>query len=375
MKKVRKYDIYLSPPHQSGQELKYFEEVLASNWLAPGGHFVGQFEENLASLANRRHCVALNSGTASIHLALKALGVSKGDYVICQTFGFVAMSNPIAYLDAVPVFVDSERSTWNMDPDLLEKAILDLAKSGIRPKAIIYAHIYGNPARAKDLISVASRYEIPLIEDAAEALGSEVDNAFTGKFGEISIFSFNGNKVITTSGGGALLTDDAVIAEKVEHLASQARDTESQFSHSEIGYNYQMSNLCASLGLAQFSCLHEWIDTKRRIFNDYKDFLNRFDKFESVVERTGYYSNRWLSVFLAPDAKERVRILTTLENSAIEARRFWKPLHLLQIYKYQKAYISGIAEELFDKGICLPSGVGLTQKEITLIKELIAPKY
>lgn len=374
MKKVKKYDIYLSPPHQCGQELKYFEEVLASNWLAPGGNFVGQFEENLAALTSRRHCVALNSGTASIHLALKALGVTKGDYVICQTFGFVAMSNPIAYLGAVPVFVDSERTTWNMDPDLLEKAILDLGKSGIRPKAIIYAHIYGNPAKAKDLISVASRYEIPLVEDAAEALGSKVDHAFTGKFGEVSIFSFNGNKVITTSGGGALLTDDTVIAKKVEHLASQARDTESQFSHSEIGYNYQMSNLCASLGLAQFSCLREWVATKQRIFNDYKDFLNRFDHYESVVEQTGYDSNRWLSVFLAPDAKERVRILTALEKSAIEARRFWKPLHLLQIYECQKAYISGIAEELFDLGICLPSGVGLTQIEITLIKEIIAPK-
>lgn len=373
MKEKKKYDIYLSPPHQSGLELRYLEEVLASNWLAPGGDFVSRFGESLATLTNRRHCVALNSGTASIHMALKALGVAEGDYVICQAFGFVAMSNPIAYLGAVPVFVDSEKTTWNMDPDLLEKAILDLGKSGIKPKAIIYAHIYGNPARVTDLLSIAAKYEIPTIEDAAEALGSKVDNAFTGHFGEISILSFNGNKIITTSGGGAFLTDDSVIAEKVEHLASQARDTKAQFSHTEIGYNYQMSNLCAALGLAQFSCLGEWVARKRRIFDDYKVFLNQFNNYESVADQTGYYSNRWLSVFLAPDAKERLRILSVLENSSIEARRFWKPLHLLEIYKSQKAYLSGVAEELFDKGVCLPSGVGLTQEEIALIKKFIAP--
>jgi dTDP-4-amino-4,6-dideoxygalactose transaminase len=374
MKKIKKYNIYLSPPHQSGHEMKYFEEVLTSNWLAPGGEFVGRFEDNLKTLTGRRYCVALNSGTAAIHLALHALGVIEGDYVICQAFGFVAMANPIAYLGAVPVFVDCEKDSWNMDPEMLEKAILDLGKSGIKPKAIIYAHIYGNPAKTRELISVASKYEIPLVEDAAEALGSMIDNTFTGRFGEISILSFNGNKVITTSGGGALLTDNAMLAEKAENLASQSRDTRAQFSHTEIGYNYQMSNLCGALGLAQFSCLHDWVLAKRRIFNEYREFFNQFGAFESVKDHAGYYSNRWLSVFLAPDTEERKRILNVLERNSIEARRFWKPLHLLGIYKIQKDYLSGVADELFSRGICLPSGVGLTSDDLTLIKSIIGSR-
>lgn len=374
MRKSRKYDIYLSPPHQSGSELKYFEEVLASNWLAPGGECVGQFEDNLKSMLGRKHCIALSSGTAAIHLALLALGVGESDYVICQTFGFVAMANPIAYLGATPVFVDSEKETWNMDPELLEKSILELGKSGIVPQAIVYAHMYGNPAKAKDLLSVAAKYGIPVVEDAAEALGSTIENTFMGRFGDISILSFNGNKVITTSGGGALLTDDADMAVKVENLSSQARDREAHFAHTEIGYNYQMSNLCAALGLAQFPSLSNWVDKKRMIFKEYKYFLNQRAAFQSVTDLPGYHSNRWLSVFLAPSAAERERILDVLESSAIEARRFWKPLHLLGIYKKQMAYLSGVSEELFEKGLCLPSGVGLTVDEISLIKNKISSK-
>jgi dTDP-4-amino-4,6-dideoxygalactose transaminase len=371
MRENRKYKIYLSPPHQCGNELEYLKQVLDSNWLAPGGECVTRLEEKLKSLLGRKNCVALNSGTAAIHMALKALGVGKGDFVICQALSFVAISNPIAYMGAIPVFVDSERDTWNMDPDLLEHAIIDLRKDGIEPRAIIYAHIYGNPAKAHDLLSVSRKYGIPIVEDAAEALGSKIDETYAGRFGDISVISFNGNKVITTSGGGALLTDDSEIASKVFHLSTQARGVEAPYSHSEIGYNYQMSNLSAALGLAQFDCLEAWVEKKRSIFSEYRSFLNQFGSYESVEESGDVISNRWLSVFLAPTVKERKRVVDALNRHDIECRRFWKPLHLLEIYDSQNSYISGVTIDLFNRGICLPSGVGLMPDEQEIIKGLI----
>ena len=255
MQKKNDYRIYLSPPHQSGEELDYLKKALDSNWLAPGGAHVQHFESELKKVTNRKYCIALNSGTAAIHLALMSLGVGVGDYVICQTFSFVAIANPIAYLGAHPIFIDSETDTWNMNPVLLEQAIIDLKKSNITPKAILYAHIYGSPAKVNELMDISNRYQIPLVEDAAEALGAKINSMPVGQFGEISILSFNGNKVVTTSGGGALLTDDLSISTRTLHLSSQARNESKPYLHTEVGYNYRISDLSASLGLAQLKCL------------------------------------------------------------------------------------------------------------------------
>jgi dTDP-4-amino-4,6-dideoxygalactose transaminase len=370
-----KYKIFLSPPYQSGEEHKYLEEVLRSNWLAPGGQFVQALESSLQKLTKRKHCLALNTGTAALHLALKVLEVGPEDHVICQTFSYVATANPIAYLGATPVFIDSELETWNMDPQLLETAIRDLKNAGIRPKAIIYTHIYGFPAKVDEIIKISKKYEIPIIEDAAEALGTKVGGKSTGRFGDISVFSFNGNKIITTSGGGALLTDNESWAVRARDLASQSRDKNRPFSHTEIGFNYQMSNVSAALGLAQFQSLDHWVERKRSIFANYLSFFQEIGSYKFLLESKGEFSNRWLSVFLAPDSETRDKIVTALEINQIESRRFWKPLHLLKIYPSQRAYISDVSITLFDCGFCLPSGVGLTEIEQSTIKRIIKLLY
>lgn len=374
MQRNNPYRIYLSPPHQSGEELEYLKKALESNWLAPGGIYVKQFEDKLKKITNRDHCVALNSGTAAIHLAFKALGVEAGDYIMCQTFSFVATANPIAYLGAHPVFIDSEAETWNMDPELLEKAILDLKKSDIRPKAIIYTHVFGTPARVDDLMSISEKYQIPLVEDAAEALGANFKESSVGQFGKISVLSFNGNKVITTSGGGALLTNDSQISQKALHLSTQARDEFKPYTHTEVGYNYRMSNLSASLGLAQIKHLKEWVEQKRMIFDTYYKGISK-DKIHKGIELSGsVFANRWLSTFLVRSPKKRDEIIELLESQGIETRRFWKPLHLLNIFKGQKSYMSGVAHDLFEKGICLPSGVGLKKDALQEIIQYINSK-
>lgn len=371
MQQKNQYRIFLSPPHQSGEELEYLKMALKSNWLAPGGIYVQQFESELRKITNRAYCVALNSGTAAIHLALKALGVGRGDYVICQSFSFVATANPIAYLGAYPVFIDSEPETWNMDPELLEQAIINLKKFNIVPKAIIYTHIYGNPAKVDELLSISKKHQIPMVEDAAEALGSKVNSKSVGQFGEISVLSFNGNKVITTSGGGALITDDPSISKKVLHLSTQARDEVYPYSHTEVGYNYRMSNLSASLGLAQLKHLKEWVQRKRKTFETYCELNTNKIIFECPEDLAKVYSNRWLSAFLVKSIEQRDDILNALINRGIESRRFWKPLHSLNIYEAQRSYLSGVADDLFEKGICLPSGVGLKDEEQAEIIQII----
>ena len=371
MREEDKYRIFLSPPHQSGVELKYLSEALKSNWLAPGGTYVRKFEASLKELTDRKNCIALNSGTAALHLALKLLNVSEGDFVICQTFSFVATANPINYLGATPIFIDSEIATWNIDPNILEESIIDLRKSGIQPKAIVYAHIYGNPAKVNDLRYISSKYGIPLIEDAAEALGTSINSKSVGQFGNISILSFNVNKIITTSGGGALLTDDASISERCLQLASQARDKEISYLHTEVGFNYRMNNLSAALGLAQISSLNERTNKKRDIFDTYKDFSNAKFGFEYVKEMQNCKLNRWLSVFLLDRKKYAKLIIDLLHKSGIESRRVWKPLHSLNIYGRQKVYINGTANALFERGICLPSGVGLKKQELAEILDVL----
>ncbi len=365
------FKIFLSPPHQSGEELEYLKKALDANWLAPGGELVAQFESEIAQVTNRKHCVALNSGTAAIHLALKTLGVEAGDYVICQTFSFVATANPISYLGAHPVFVDSEQETWNIDPDLLERAITDLQQKGISPKAILYTHIYGNPAKIHELLNISEKYGIPLIEDAAEALGAEYDKQPIGQFGKISILSFNGNKVITTSGGGALLTDDSEIADKALCLSTQARSIEKPYLHSEIGYNYRMSNLSAAVGVAQLKCLAAWVRRKREIYDRYTAIVTRGDLLKTISSNPNNYSSRWLSVFLLNSKEERDKLIDRLASEGIESRRLWKPLHTMQIYTRQIEYLAGVSDALFEKGICLPSGVGLSDEEQNQIIHIV----
>ncbi|NJN27372.1 MAG: pyridoxal phosphate-dependent aminotransferase [Cyclobacteriaceae bacterium] len=372
MKEKNKYRIFLSPPHQSGQELEYFNRVLQENWLAPGGMQVEQLESQLKNIANRKYCVALNSGTAALHLALKALKVGPGDFVFCQSFSFVATANPIAYVGAHPIFIDSEATTWNMDPALLEEAIVDLHHKNIRPKAIIYAHIYGMPALVKELLRISQTYQIPIIEDAAEALGSSIDGKSVGQFGDISILSFNGNKVVTTAGGGALLTDDEEIAHKALMLATQARSLNEGYQHTEVGYNYRMSNLSAALGQAQLGMLKKWVNQKRNIFQSYQR-INASDlQVEWIDEVNGIYANRWLSVFLFRNHATMLEAMETLLKNGIESRRFWMPLDKMGIYRIQKAYLTGMASRLFELGICLPSGVGLTVDEQQEIIHLLS---
>lgn len=371
MQRDNKYRIFLSPPKQGGEELEYFKKVLDSNWLAPGGKQTQQFEDELKKSTNRKHCVALNSGTAAIHLALKTLGIGEGDFVICQAFSFVGSTNPIAYLGARPVFIDSETETWNMDPELLEQAILELKRSNSMPKAIIYAHIFGTPAKVDELQYISEKYHIPLVEDAAQALGAKINAKPVGQFGEISILSFNGNKVITTSGGGALLTNDPKISQKALMLSSQAQNEAEPYIHTEIAYNYRMSNLSASLGLAQIPHLEEWVAQKRKIYNTYREMISDDSFIEKKPDASGIYANKWLSAFLVCSTQKRDDMLSLLRGKGIEARRFWKPLNELNLYKGQKSYISGVANELFEKGICLPSGVGLKKEEQEEIIQLI----
>ncbi len=367
----KQYKIYLSPPWQSGEEIIELKNALDSNWLAPGGPHVTMFENELKKLTGRKHCLATNSGTAAIHLALKTLGVGPGDYVICQSFCFVALANPIAYLGAIPVFIDCERDTWNMDPNLLETALKELDADGIRPKAILFAHIYGNPAKVHELKQVAERYEVPLIEDAAEALGSRIDGKSTGVHGKISIFSFNGNKIVTSSGGGALLTDDDVIAEEAQILASQAKDPANSSLHLDIGYNYKLSNVCAALGFSQLKTLTKRVDGKHAIFNYYRQANDECYKLTWTKDQSGTTSNRWISAFLLPDAETVSALIEKFENEYIEVRRFWKPLQSMTIYHPQRSYVNGVSEDLFSRGICLPSGLGLNLTELELIKGLI----
>lgn len=371
MQEEKPYRIYLSPPFQSGNELEFLKKTLDSNWLAPGGAQVKEFEQQISHLTKRRFGVALNSGTAALHLALLSLGVQPGDYVICQTFSFVATANPIAYLHAHPIFIDSEEETWNMDPDLLERAIIDLDKNGVRPKAIIYAHIYGNPAKIKELADISQKYQIPLIEDAAEALGTLIENDHVGAFADISIISFNGNKIITSSGGGILLTDNEDLASRALLLSVQSRNQKKPYRPQSVGYNYRMSNVSAALGLAQLTQLEARVQTKRDIFDTYAQELMKLGEYRFFSDGDMAKTNRWLSVFLAPDPGHRDRIINTLEKNQIECRKFWYPLHLLQIYANQYAYNKNIALNLFGKGFCLPSGVGLTNSEQCEIIELI----
>lgn len=366
MKRVNKR-IWLSSPHMGGSEINYINEAFSENWIAPLGPNVDNFEKDLSSYLGIKHVAALSSGTAAIHLALIILGVAPGDYVIVQSFTFSATVNPILYCGAIPVFVDSEPETWNMDPLLLERAIAGIEKKGRKPKAIIPVHLYGMPANISKILEIAKNCNIPVIEDAAEALGSRFDGRNVGTSGEMGILSFNGNKIITTSGGGALISDNEEYINRARFLATQARDKAPHYQHSEVGYNYRMSNIVAGIGRGQLEVLKKRIDQRRSNFNFYKSNLSGLSGV-SFIDEPGqeYYSNRWLTTMLidqdaAGTDREKVRL--TLAEDNIEARPLWKPMHLQPVFEKYPAFISGISERLFNKGLCLPSGSNLTNED------------
>jgi dTDP-4-amino-4,6-dideoxygalactose transaminase len=365
--------IFLSSPHMSGREWKYLEEAFEKNHVFPLGENVTGLEEDIRQFTGTGAATCLSSGTAAIHLALINLDVGTGDEVICSSFTFSASANPIVYQNATPVFVDSEPDTWNMSPELLEEAIRDRIRKGKTPKAIILTHLYGMPARMDALTDVAEKYEIPLIEDAAEALGSEYKGRHLGTMGEMGILSFNGNKIITTSGGGALISDNKNYCDHALFLATQARDQAPWYQHSHIGFNYRMSNIAAGIGRGQMEVLPDRIKQRRNNFFFYKNALGDIDEITFLEEPdNNYFSNHWLTTFtINPETKNPEALRQYLQEYNIETRPLWKPMHLQPVFKDAPAYTDGTSEQLFGKGLCLPSSSNLTDEERNFVVEKI----
>jgi dTDP-4-amino-4,6-dideoxygalactose transaminase len=371
----------------SGNELKYIHQAFEQNWVAPLGPNVDNFEKDLANYTGVKYAAALSSGTAAIHLALIILGVERGDEVIASTFTFSATINPIVYLGATPVLVDSEPGTWNMDPGLLEQAIIERRAQGSElrakstgcntqrstlksqrlPKAIIVVHLYGMPANMEAIMKIADKYQIPVIEDAAEALGSRFNQKQVGSFGKMAILSFNGNKIITTSGGGALISNEEELVAKARFLATQARDKAPHYQHTQIGYNYRMSNVVAGIGRGQMEVLEERIKRRRDNFMFYRKNLGKYEGISFLEEPDkSYFSNCWLTTILIDPLKTgftREFLQKELEKENIESRPLWKPMHLQPVFSSCPAYLNGVSEELFKKGICLPSGSNMSDED------------
>jgi dTDP-4-amino-4,6-dideoxygalactose transaminase len=367
--------IWLSSPHMGTNEQRYVQEAFDTNWIAPLGPNVDKFEESIQDYVGKDvHVAALSSGTAAIHLALEILGVSHGDEVICQSFTFSASANPIKYLGANPVFVDSERDTWNLSPVLLEEAILDRIKNGIKPKAIVAVHLYGMPYKVDEIRKVADTYGIPIVEDSAEALGSRYKSENCSSFGDIGILSFNGNKIITTSGGGAMTTKSLEIKKKAVFLATQARDNAPHYQHSCVGYNYRMSNVLAGIGRGQMEVLPERVKSRRANYEFYRAHLGHIKEIEFLHEPQGFYSNRWLTCILTSSFEEREMIRLALLEEDIESRPLWKPMHLQPVFENALHFSDGTSEDLFARGLCLPSGSNLEREDLECIVSLIIKK-
>ena len=416
--------IYLCLAHMSetGMEQKYIEEAFDNNWVVPLGPNVNGFEEDLENFVNNtqqqnfhnqvnKRVVALSAGTAAVHLALLACGVGSGDEVIVQSFTFCASSHPVTYLGATPVFVDSEADSWNMDPVLLEETIKDrIAKTGKKPKAIVPVHLYGMPAKIEEIMTIANKYDIPVIEDAAEGLGSRYDGQVCGTFGRYGVLSFNGNKMITTSGGGALICPDEEVKRKIMFYATQARESYPYYQHEEIGYNYRMSNICAGIGRGQMTVLDKHIAHHRHICQLYKDLLARVDGIVLHENPSSHFdSNYWLNTILldpslhvkgeeyayetviqdavggtagvthaasslhtSVEPNRNVEAMRmALDAAGIESRPLWKPMHLQPVYKDNPCYVNGISESLFKQGLCLPSGPCVTDEDVVYIVKMI----
>jgi dTDP-4-amino-4,6-dideoxygalactose transaminase len=370
--------IWLSSPHMGGDEFNFVKEAFDTNWIAPLGPHVNGFEQDLQDFTGAKHASALSSGTAALHLALIMLNIGPGDEVICQSFTFSASANPIVYQGATPIFVDSETETWNMSPELLEQAITDRIAKGKKPKAIIPVHLYGMPAQIQRIQEIAAKYDIPLIEDAAEALGSTINGKAAGTFGLMGVLSFNGNKIITTSGGGALIADDKELIDQSRFLATQARDAAPHYQHSQIGYNYRMSNVCAGIGRGQMLVLKKHIDLRRKVYSTYVDQLSALPGIKFLAEPDGYFSNRWLTTILVNPKESgitREDIRLALEKDNIESRPLWKPMHLQPVFEKYPSYTNNVSEQLFNNGLCLPSGSNLTDDDVQRVINEIKKVY
>jgi dTDP-4-amino-4,6-dideoxygalactose transaminase len=358
-------------------ELSFVQEAFDTNWIAPLGPNVDEFEKQLSLLLNGYSVAAVNSGTAALHLALKLLKVSTGDEVICQTFTFAASANPVVYLGATPVFVDSDPETWNMDPVLLEKAIQHRLSLGKNIKAVIVVNLYGMPAKMEEIVTVAAKYAIPVIEDAAESLGSSINNIPCGTFGTLGVISFNGNKIITTSSGGVLISNNEDFILSAKHLATQAKDPGPYYQHSQIGYNYKMSNVLAGIGRGQLSVLNERVAARRENYNRYFNYFSAWNtkgfKIEFQIEPSGYFSNRWLTCILIDPVKNKGisidAIRSLFDQNEIEVRSLWKPMHLQPVFSDTPRFLNGVSDHLFDIGLCLPSGSSLTDEGFERIFE------
>jgi dTDP-4-amino-4,6-dideoxygalactose transaminase len=372
--------IWLSSPHMGTEEKAFVDSAFETNWISPIGANVNGFEADIAKLTNVPNVLVLNSATAAIHLALMILGVGKDDIVIGQSLTFSASANPVVYQGAIPVFVDSEEESWNMDPAVLEEAIKHYLAIGKKPKAIIVVYLYGMPAKMDAILSVAAKYDIPVIEDAAEAVGSTYHDSAAGSLGTLGVLSFNGNKIITTSGGGALLSHNEFLIKKALFLATQAKDPAPHYQHSHIGYNYRLSNVLAGIGRGQMLVLNERVKQRRANFSFYSESLNALPGITFQPEAESSFSNRWLSCILVDPAKtngitsEHIRL--HLEKDNIESRPLWKPMHLQPVFSDAPYFGTNVSEKLFQNGLCLPSGSNLSPDEltrvVTQIKEILS---
>ncbi|MFJ7765330.1 DegT/DnrJ/EryC1/StrS family aminotransferase [Bacillus toyonensis] len=370
--------IYLSPPHMSGNELKYVNEAFQQNWIAPLGPNVDIFEEEIAKYIGVKSAAAVSAGTAAIHLALQILGVGRGDKVFCSSLTFAASANPIIYQGAEPVFIDSESDTWNMSPNALETAFEEAKRLGKLPKAVIVVHLFGQSAKMDEIMNVCNKYNVPVVEDAAESLGTTYKGKQTGSFGNFSIFSFNGNKIITTSGGGMLVSNDESAIQKARFLSTQARDPAVHYEHSHIGFNYRMSNIVAGIGRAQLEVIDDRVKARRDIFSRYKEELGDIPGVTFMPEFKDAIPNRWLSTCLIDEEITGITYLDIIEALAaenIEARPIWKPLHKQPVFEGTKYYkhspTESVSEKLFSQGLCLPSGSSMTGEEQKRIIEII----
>ncbi|WP_181306106.1 DegT/DnrJ/EryC1/StrS aminotransferase family protein [Rufibacter sp. XAAS-G3-1] len=369
--------IYLSPPHMGGREQHYIQQAFEQNWITTAGANVNGFEQELAAYTGVSAVAALVSGTAALHLALLALGVAPGDEVFCSTFTFVASTNPIRYVGATPVLIDSEPTTWNLCPTALEDALRDRQKKGKLPKALMLVHLYGMPSRLQEIQEMTQRYGVPIIEDAAEALGSRYNGRLLGSFGKMGVFSFNGNKIITTSGGGALVSDDVELIEQARWLAMQAKDNLPHYHHTTMGYNYRMSNITAGIGRGQMEVLEERIQQKRKVFDTYRQLLEDVEELEWPLEPEGFHSNRWLTCvtiqkgcLLTPEAL-RLRLLA----AHMESRPLWYPMHRQPLYRGCDYYGNHVSDDLFARGLCLPSGSNLTASDLERVADVVRKAF
>jgi dTDP-4-amino-4,6-dideoxygalactose transaminase len=376
------YQIPLSFPVFEGNEERYTQEAIRSGHLATFGNFINKFEIGLAKRTKTHQTVAVNSGTSALHLAMVLLGIKQGDEVICQSFTFCASANPIVYLGAKPIFVDSEKETWNICPELLEDAILSRIAQGKLPKAIVVVHLFGMPAKMNEILEIAQKYQIPVLEDAAEAVGSTYKGKSCGTFGKVGVFSFNGNKILTTGGGGALISNDTQLISRARYLSTQAREDLPYYQHLEIGYNYKMNNLAAAIGLAQLEQLDSWVQKRRLINTRYKELLVDMPGISFQNDYEESKSNFWLTTILVDpeitgftNDNLRVQFL----KSDIETRFLWKPLHLQPVFRQLPFYGGSISEKLFNRGLCIPSSVDLTlpdqERIVSLISQELAKSF